>query len=801
MAEPCNRIGSKELTASGTAATKATGTRAFVLVDAEKGTRQPAFDPARMATALQTALKHLVEAEHLPIDGIDFIDTNHLRVQVQEKTFVCDLATYALTVSPTPLGRAGRLRPSDTPRSRSGGPESMLTFSNTSNAPVRLFWLDEGGARVPYGTLAPGATKLQHTFAGHSWLAAREDGTLLEGFVADETPTLAVIDGTVVSTPPASVASPRRRRTPAGETGGVSPDRKWRVVVRANRVFLHDQATSAETPLTRTVENDTMPAEAVYEDRPVWSPDSSAFVLMRTVPAQEHHITLIESSPSDQEQPKRHDIDYLKPGDRIAHPRPCLFTVADTREIPVVDTLFPNPWDISELNWEPDSRSFTFLYNQRGHQVMRLLRVDRQTGAVRTVIDEQASTFIDYTNKVFLHRVPGTTDALWMSERSGWNHLYLYDTATGTVKNTITKGEWVVRGVDKIDDDTRQIYFRAGGLVSGEDPYYVHYCRVNFDGSGLVDLTPGDGTHTIAYSPDRRFLVDTFSRVDQAPVSVLRRVSDGKALLPLEKGDLIALTATGWRVPERFVAPGRDGKTPIYGVIYRPKGFDPKRHYPVVENIYAGPQGAFVPTSFSVAVGSQNMANHGFIVVQIDGMGTNFRSRAFHDVCFKNLADGGFPDRIRWIRAAAAKYGQMDLSRVGIYGTSAGGQNALSALLRFGDFYKVGVADCGCHDNRMDKIWWNEQWMGWPVGPEYAANSNVTAAAKLTGKLLLMVGEMDSNVDPASTYQVVDALIKADKDFDLLVMPGRGHGVAGTPYGQRRLTDFLLHCLRGDATL
>ncbi|MFG0316655.1 MAG: S9 family peptidase, partial [Planctomycetota bacterium JB042] len=240
-----------------------------------------------------------------------------------------------------------------------------------------------------------------------------------------------------------------------------------------------------------------------------------------------------------------------------------------------------------------------------------------------------------------------------------------------------------------------------------------------------------------------------------------------------------------------------DGKTDIWGVIHRPSNHDPSRKYPVVEQIYAGPHGHHVPKRFSPWHGAQSIAELGFVVVQIDGMGTNGRSKAFHDVAWKNLGDAGFPDRIAWIRAAAEHDPSMDLTRVGIFGGSAGGQNALRGLLMHPDFYEVGVADCGCHDNRMDKIWWNEAWMGYPIGPHYEEQSNVTQAHRLQGKLLLIVGELDRNVDPASTMQVVDALIDADKDFDLLVMPGVGHGAAETPYGSRRRADFLVRHLLG----
>jgi dipeptidyl aminopeptidase/acylaminoacyl peptidase len=254
------------------------------------------------------------------------------------------------------------------------------------------------------------------------------------------------------------------------------------------------------------------------------------------------------------------------------------------------------------------------------------------------------------------------------------------------------------------------------------------------------------------------------------------------------------------KLPERFTAKGRDGKTEIYGLIVRPKDFDPKKKYPVIEQIYAGPHGAHVPKAFGGGRGLQGLADLSFIMVQIDGMGTNWRSKAFHDVCWKNIKDAGFPDRIAWMKAAAEKFPEMDLTKVGIYGGSAGGQNAMAALLFHGDFYKAAAADCGCHDNRMDKIWWNEAWMGWPLDKSYEDSSNVANASKLQGKLLLTVGETDHNVDPASTMQVVDALIRANKDFDLIVFPGADHGAGGSPYGRRRMREFFIKHLQTPET-
>jgi dipeptidyl aminopeptidase/acylaminoacyl peptidase len=424
--------------------------------------------------------------------------------------------------------------------------------------------------------------------------------------------------------------------------------------------------------------------------------------------------------------------------------------------------------------------------------------VDAETGRPAAIINEQSETFIDYAGKQYSHYIDDTNEIIWMSERDGWNHLYLYDAGTGNVKNQITKGQWVVRRVEKVDEEKRQIWFQAGGIRPEQDPYYIHFCRINFDGPGLAVLTEGDGTHEITFSPDRRIFIDRWCRVDQPPVTELRSAEDGKLILELERADWSMLLETGWRPPERFVANGRDIKTDIYGIIIRPSNFDPGKEYPVIEKIYAGPQGAFVPKSFGLQVRERQIAELGFIIVQIDGMGTSYRSKAFHDICWKNLGDSGFPDRIPWMKAAAAKYPYMDLTRVGIYGGSAGGQSALRGLLAHGEFYKVGVADCGCHDNRMDKIWWNELWMGPDINePHYKEQSNVTQAHKLQGKLLLTVGELDRNVDPASTMQVVNALIKADKNFDMLIVPGRGHGVGETPYASRRRMDFFIQHLLG----
>ena len=583
-----------------------------------------------------------------------------------------------------------------------------------------------------------------------------------------------------------------RRPSPQDAPETEASEIQWEAFIKDHNVHLRAKDGGEERALTTDGTEDDS-----YQSRIAWSPDRTKFVVMRRAKGEEHRVYLIESSPKDQVQPKLHSHHYQKPGDRISITKPHLFDVIECREIPIDDELFPNPWSLGDVRWCSTSRRFTFAYNQRGHQVLRIIAVDAQTGEAGLIINEQSKTFVDYAGKKYCHYLDSANEIVWMSERDGYNHLYLFDSRTGDVKNQITKGPWVVRKVDRVDDQNRQIWFQAGGIYPEQDPYYIHYCRINFDGSDLTILTDGNGTHSIQYSPDRQFLIDTYSRVDMPPVHELRRGSDGKFMCELERSDAAPLLATGWRMPERFVAKGRDGKTDIHGVIFRPTTFDPKKKYPVIEKIYAGPHGSFVPRRFESHFSSQKMAELGFIVVQMDGMGTSHRSKAFHDVCWKNLGDSGFPDRILWMKAAAKKYPYMDLSRVGIYGGSAGGQSSTRAMLAHPDFYKVAVSDCGCHDNRMDKIWWNELWMSWPIGPHYAEQSNVTQAHRLQGKLLLIVGELDRNVDPTSTMQVVNALIKADKDFDMLVVPGGGHGIAESPYGFRRRQDYFVRNLLG----
>jgi len=663
------------------------GGKEFVVADAERGSKQPAFDHERLAGALSRAAGGEYTAQGLPFDTFKVNpEKNVIIVVVEDFEYTADLKNYSITkgkrVDP-PAGRRGRRRP---------GRQSQ------------------------------------------------------------------------------------------------SPDGKWLAFVRDFNLYVRSIKSGEEIQLSRNGTEDRYYSSAVS-----WSPDSLKVAAYYETRGRETDVFLIRSSPEDQMRPTMESRPYALPGDVLTIGRPVVFFVEGRAPVKVHERWIENAFRVTDIHWWDDSCTFTFRFHERGEKLARILRGNAFTGEVEVVLEETAGTFLDRYN-LYVHYSDKSREIIWSSERDGWRHLYLYDAEKGELKHQITSGDWVVRGIDWIDEDKRQIYFRAGGRETGQDPYNIHHYRIGFDGSGIEHLTPGEGSHTVSFSPDHKFYVDKHSRVDSPPVAVLKRTSDLGLVMELEKADISILLETGWRMPEPFVAKGRDGRTDIYGVIYRPSHFEAARSYPVIENIYAGPHGSFTPKTFRASRGDQALAELGFILVQLDGMGTANRSRAFHDVAWQNIADAGFPDRIAWLRAAAVRYPFMDISRMGIYGTSAGGQSSTGALLFHPDFYQVAVSSCGCHDNRMDKAVWNEQWMGYPVGPHYEAQSNVTNAHNLKGRLLLIVGEMDTNVPPQSTLQVVDALIKAEKDFDLLFLPGAGH-TGGGDYGERRRRDYFVRHL------
>lgn len=579
------------------------------------------------------------------------------------------------------------------------------------------------------------------------------------------------------------------------------------IIHKANNLYLHDKRTGTDKQLTFDG-TDT----CYYSSWGTWSADGSRYATVMITPAPKRYVTYTLSSPKDQVQPIYKQQEYAKPGDSLNVRIPVIVNVASPSVVKPTTSDWGGPqYYVSAPRWDANSQSVTFEYNARGHKIFRVLEMNTK-GEVRTLIEEKNDKYVAYSRN--LRWDLKNDNILWKSDRTGKAHLYLFDRKTNRL-TTVTKGDFWVREVLHVEESGKHggyVVFTANGggyqnmgkvassldgSITQEDPYFIHAYRVNLDGSGLVCLTPEKANHSVKYNSGSKTITDTYSTVLQAPVTVLRSVVNGKVITELERADISRLQAEGWQAPEVFVAPGRDGKTDMWGLIQRPSNFDPSKKYPVIEYIYSGPGGHYVPKDFTPMLWRlADIAELGFIVVQLDAMSTSFRTLDFEQVCYKNLKDAGFPDRIAWIKAAAERYPYMDIDKVGIYGASAGGQEALGALLFHPDFYKAAYASCGCHDNRMDKIWWNEQWMGWPVDSSYVASSNVENAHLLKGKLMLVVGEMDDNVDPSSSYQVVNALVKAKKDFDFIYLPGVAHTM-GESYGDHKRYDFFVKSLLG----
>lgn len=793
------------------------GRREFLIVDAAAGVRKPAFDHAAVASQMTELLGREVSGEQLPIESLEYSKEGTLQLLIGlEGKFSIDTNTGKLTrVEPGPEEATTKLF---FPIQGSGDSsrDTEIVVQNKLEQPITMLWVDASKGLREYGSVAPGETRRQHTFASHVWLIRKADGTDIGCFRATSATAQLIIDATTLKTvvheePPRGRG--RRQRAAVPEKS-MSPDGQTAVFCQDSNLWLEVTADKSEAALTtdatpqNTFRKDAAHARGVSMDYDLadfadsvpntrWSADSSHVVAFQTTQVTEKYVHYVESTPSDQLLPKLQSYPYFRAGDVIPVQTPRLFRIADRQEQPISTELFPNPWSLEFLKWSDDGSRFWLLYNERGHQRLRVLEVLTASGAVRCIVDEHSDTFIHYSSdgKFELRWMPND-QLLWASERSGWNHLYRYDLDTAEVLNAVTSGDWNVRRIEHIDEAAGVIWFFAVGMVPGQDPYHEHYCRVNLDGSDLKVLTEGDGTHEITWSPDRRWFLDRYSRVDLPPVTELRS-ADGQRVCELETADASELMVARGSLPERFVAKGRDGKTDIWGLIHRPRNFDPAKKYPVVENIYAGPHDYHVPKDFQSHSGHQHrIADEGFIVVQIDGMGTAWRSKAFHDVCYRNLKDAGFPDRILWMKSLQEKMPQVDLTRVGIYGGSAGGQNALSALLWHGDFYKAAVADCGCHDNRLDKIWWNEQWMGFPSDDHYEQNSNMVNAHLLQGDLMLVVGELDRNVDPATSTQVAKKLVDAGKDFEFIVVPGAGHGACEAPWASKKRLAFFVRTLK-----
>ncbi|HEV2147717.1 MAG TPA: DPP IV N-terminal domain-containing protein [Longimicrobiaceae bacterium] len=611
--------------------------------------------------------------------------------------------------------------------------------------------------------------------------------------------------------------------SPAPEHSSVSPDGRWAVFIRDHDLWAKDLATGGEMQLTTDGVEDfgyaTDNAGWTHSDDPVltWSPDSRQIATFQHDGRGVGDMHLVSTNVGS---PRLESWKYPLPGDSVifrisrvivslgpdGRPRVVRLQMPpDAHRSTVSDHVACSGNTVCDVQWYPDGSHLAFVSSSRDHKSAWFRVANAQTGEVRTLFEERMPTQVgDASLTENLWRVlPASNELIWWSQRDNWIHLYLYDLRTGRLKNRITRGEGNVDEIVRVDEKTRTIYFLGSGKEPGRDPYFQHLYRIGFDGRGQRLLTPEDANHVVSVSPDGRHFVDTYSTPDTPPTTVLRDMN-GRLVETLERADVSRLVATGWKPPTPVRMKARDGTTDLYGLMYTPSTIDSTRKYPIVNRIYPGPQaGSVGPRSFSPARGdAQALAELGFVVVEIDGMGTPGRSKAFADAYYGRLGDNTLPDQVAAMKELARRYPFIDIDRAGIWGHSGGGFAAAAAMFRHPDFFKVGVAQSGNHDNRNYEDDWGERYHGLLVKTgdtdNYADEANQTHAENLRGKLLLAHGAMDDNVPPYNTMLVVDALIKAGKDFDLLVFPHARHGYGrDTNYMIRRRWDYFVRHLMG----
>jgi len=597
----------------------------------------------------------------------------------------------------------------------------------------------------------------------------------------------------------------------------LSPDKKWVAFVKNFNLYVRSVETGEEFPLSRDgvnkydyattlswykLFNESDPEKNKKEKPQIhirWSPDSRKIATQRLDRRKAKKLYLYRSKPQKGYRAEVYSYERALPGETdLTMIEYVLFDV-EQKDLKTID-IKPYPAFLGSgiPQWSKDSKRLYMTYWHRGYQKADLLEIQAATGKTHIILTETSKTNVDM-GMMDMVLVRDGAAILWTSERDGWNHIYLVDGRTGRVKFRVTQGDFVVRSIDRVDEPNRVVYFTASGREKGQDPYFRHLYRVGFDGSNLTLLTPENAEHEISFSPDGKFFLDNFSRVDLPPKSILREGATGKILQTIQEADIQDLLQTGWTFPEPFTVKARDGQTDIYGVIFRPSHFDPGKKYPVIDATYSGPQAVRTPKSFYKGFrnSDQPIAELGFMVITVDGLGTAMRSKKFHDFSYKNLGDIGAEDHITAIKQLTERFPYMEISKVGIYGHSAGGYDAAHALLVQPEFYKVAVSSAGNHDHRMAKVWWPEFWMGFPVGKHYAEQSNLTLAKNLKGKLLLVHGDMDNNVNPASTLRFTAELIKANKDFNLIIIPNRKHGLGDHPYFIRKRWDYFVQHLLG----
>jgi dipeptidyl-peptidase 4 len=746
----------------------------FVIIDPARNTRALLFDHVRLAAAMSAANDTSYDAQKLPFRtfrfGNDNTNEREIEFTASRKRFTCDIASYRCAVRDTTASEVPFVRSPD---------KRLEAFVHKHNVYVRP--REACQAPAAKGAKAVGCDSTQLTTDGVEYWAY-------------------------------GLTMPR-----PGEQMRPQPRR----------------------PQIR------------------WSPDSKKIAVYRTDERNVAQMPYISYTP---QRPRMFTQPYALPGDTIV-PRPAFHVLDVERKTNLAVKLEPQPNQLSingsarDSTWNEASDKVFVSWLTRGSKSAYLASVDATTGAVQVIARDSAKTFVETGpptggEPVTWYVTKDGRDAFWWSERDGWAHIYRMDasgtstvvaqagspardangSANGTrstasdgavalasmpaatsssafrggrVRNQVTSGSWAVSQIELVDESAKQIYFTARGRENDRVPYYAHLYRVNFDGTGLTLLTPENAHHDIEFSPNGKYFVDSYSRIEQAPVTVLRAVPDGRIVRKLEEADVSRLTAAGWRAGQVFSVKARDGVTDIFGVIYLPPNIDTTKKYPIIDNIYPGPQvGSVGSWSFKNGGETFSLAELGFVVIQLDHLGTPFRSKAFHDTYYGNFADNGLPDHVTAIKQLATKYKFIDLDRVGIFGHSGGGFASTDAMFRYPDFFKVAVSGAGNHDNRSYNIYWAEKYQGLMKKDtvrrtdNFESSANKTLARNLKGKLLLMHGDMDDNVHPANTIQVVDELIKANKTFDLIIAPNRAHGL-NEPYFIRRRWDYFVQYLLG----
>jgi dipeptidyl-peptidase 4 len=597
----------------------------------------------------------------------------------------------------------------------------------------------------------------------------------------------------------------------------LSPDKKLGAFIRDWNLWVRDMASGAETQLTTDGVKDygyaTDNAGWQHSDAAIvlWSPDSTKIATFQQDQRKTGEMYLV---PVTNGHPKLRAWKYALVGDKNVTMIERVVIDVPTKKLVRLkmppdqhrstlcdDVVCHGAWD--DVQWSPDGSHLAFVSTSRDHKQEWLRVADTSTGDVREVMTETAPKFFESGNgKVNWHYLPNSNEVLWFSERDDWGNMYLYDLATGQLKNQITHGPGNVTQVLYVDEKARTIYFVGVGKEADRDPYFEHFYSIHFDGSGLKLLTPENADHNIKVSQDGRYFVDSYSTPTTPAITVLRN-NDGKIVMDVARQDISRLVAYGWVPPVPIKVKARDGKTDLYGFMFKPSNFDASKKYPIINNVYPGPQtGSCGSREFSPAHRDmQSLAELGFIVVCIDGMGTPWRSKTFHEAYYADLGDNTIPDQVSGMKDLAAQYPFIDLDHVGIYGHSGGGNATAAAMLHYPDFFKVGIAESGNHDNRDYEDDWAEKWAGLEVKnadgtSNYDSQANQNYAKNLKGHLLLAHGTMDDNVPPNNTLLLVDALIKANKDFDLLLIPNVAHGYGpATQYMMRRRWDYFVRYL------